>query len=161
MIYRYWRGPLAGASVSHVWSSYASVVFLEFGQLSAGEPLPRGTLGQPRGEYCISTMQSWPHWQLSVEERIAATSDSKGAVRTAGLGLLVGRRLKTFEISVDGQSTRLRFTLGVTVRTTTEMHELRWEPHWHLFGPDRANSKEGLSVVLRGHAANPKYWSRE
>ena len=158
MIYRHWHGPVIGINVSHVWSSYASVVFLEFGKLSAREPLSKGRLGQPRGEYGLSTMQSWPFWSLSVHERIAATSDSVTSVRAAGLRLMIGRRLKTLEISVDGQSTHLQFSLGVTLTTATEMRELRSEPHWHLFGPERGHDKQGSSVVLKAHATNPKYW---
>jgi len=46
-------------------------------------------------------------------------------------------------------------TVSLILTTTTEMRELRNEPHWYLVGHDRAY------VVLKAHAANPKYWLRD
>jgi hypothetical protein len=158
MIYRYWRGPVVGENVAHVWYSYASVVFLEFGQLSVGKRLPNGRTGNPRGDYGLGTQFSWPLWTLSVAGRVRATSDHAPSIRDAALRLLVGRKLQSLEISIDGQATRLRFSTGVTLTTTTQMRVLRSEPHWYLSQPDLANVNRGSHVVLRSHTANPRYW---
>lgn len=36
-MYRHWYGPLLGQTVSHIWSSYARCLFIEFGKLTEGE----------------------------------------------------------------------------------------------------------------------------
>jgi hypothetical protein len=35
-MYRFWHGPVIGLAVSHVWSSFATCLFMEFGHLTPG-----------------------------------------------------------------------------------------------------------------------------
>jgi len=142
-MFRFWRGPIVGQKVSHIWSSYAWCLFLEFGQLTRGEPYVNRK-GQPRpaqwkGEWAITSMESWPEWTLSVSGRSLVGSDASRVERDRTLRMLVGRRLVAVEIEPQVRSTNLHFSQGIVLATTSGEHNLRRRPHWMLRGPDSAS----------------------
>jgi hypothetical protein len=134
LIYRHWHGPLIGQAVTHLWFSYSSCLFLEFGKLTEGEWFVdrKGERRQyqPEGEWSMTSMESWPTWILRVGERVRASSDSHRNVQLAALRLLIGWRLQSFEISEPTRATRLRFSQALTLETLTTLPSKRRLPHW-------------------------------
>src|SRR5579871_2932956 len=124
-MFRFWRGPIAGQTVSDVWSSRAWCLFFEFGRLTPGETYVdrKGVQRQfsPIGEWSMTSMDSWPAWTLSRRRRVLASSDAHRRVRNRGLRLLVGRRLNTVEIDKRTKSTRLTFSGGIVLETRTTL----------------------------------------
>lgn len=157
MIYRHWYGPLLGQTVSHVWFSYAWCLFFEFGQLAEGAWYTnlRGEPKQyePSGEWSLTSMQSWPEWTLRIGKRVVATSEDREVVRRAALHRLISRRLQALEISEATRATRLTFSLGLVLETTTTIPSLRHVPRWLLH--ERAEEEESWDCVMLGL---PKDW---
>src|SRR5579859_4529380 len=58
--YRFWCGPIIGFNVTHVWASYATCLFFEFGKLTPGEKYTdrRGQVQtfEPKGVWSITSM---------------------------------------------------------------------------------------------------------
>jgi hypothetical protein len=134
--FRFWRGPIVGHTVSHAWFSYACCLFLEFG------PLTRGTWvdysGRVhkfiRGEWSITSMESWPSWKLSRGGSLLAFSEEPPLIRRRAFRQLIGRRLNRMEIDDQSQSTRLIFSRDIVLETQTELRHYRGKPHWLLHG---------------------------
>jgi hypothetical protein len=151
-MYRFWHGPVVGLTVSHVWSSYATCLFLEFGDLTLGEPYTnrRGEVRrpEPRGEWGITSMESWPLWWLRQNGKLIGSCDDCRQTRLHRLKLLVGRRLNSLEIDASSKSTRLKFSLGLELTTETEIQRLRSEPHWLMRRP-ASGTDRWLPVALR------------
>jgi hypothetical protein len=150
-MYRHWHGPLVGQTVTHLWFSYPWCLFLEFGQLTDGEWFVdrKGERRryQPKGEWSLTSMDSWPSWRLIVGKRVRATSDSHRDIQLAGLQLLVGRRLHSFAINEPTRATRLSFSQGFVLETQTTLPSKRRMPHWMLRRNESAD-KEWPVVVL-------------
>lgn len=134
LMYRFWFGPIVGLTVSHVWSSFASCIFIEFGRLTPGDAYTnrKGEVRryQPNGEWSITSMESWPAWWLRLNGRVIASWLDSRPVRVRALRLLVGRRLQSWEIDRRSKSTRLTFSLGFELETKTDIHRLRDKPQW-------------------------------
>ena len=77
-------------------------------------------------------MKSWPEWTLRIGGRVLATSEDRESARGLALQRLIGRRLQSLEISESTRATRLTFSLGVVLETTTTIPRLRHVPHWLL-----------------------------
>jgi hypothetical protein len=146
-MFRYWHGRVIGKPVTHVWQGFASVLFIEFGALSPAPYVRRdGTTPNPRGEFTLTTMNSYAAWELLLNGRQITGADAKWHRREHALKRLVGHRLCTFEIDAGSLSTRLAFGYGLTLRTTTLRQRLQQSPHWRVcFGSD-----DWPSVILGG-----------
>jgi hypothetical protein len=129
--------------VSHIWLSYATCLFIEFGHLTPGGTYSnlQGNVRecQPKGEWSITSMHSWPAWKLRQNGRVIASWTQYGPPRLRALRLLIGRRLKSLEIDPASKSTRLAFSLGLELETKTDIHRLRREPHWLMRGPQHGS----------------------
>lgn len=134
-MYIQWRGPIVGRSVSHIWSSFGWCLFLEFGQLSEGEVSSNGELGNPKGEWTLTTMESWPIWTIQVGGRVQATSENSRNVRERALRSLIGHRLRSLEIDTASPSTRLTFSMGLML-TTERSARQHCQAHWLLRCPE-------------------------
>ena len=160
MPFTYWNGPIVGQSVSHVWQGYAAVLFLEFGKLGLREySLPDGRPGQPRGELTLTTMESGASWKLLLQSQEITTSDAPFRHIDRFLKRLIGRRLQTVAIDAASLSTRLTFSNGLVVMTSTLVEPLQPPSHWLLRLPNRGTN-DWPSVVLGGtrsmrHWCNP------
>jgi hypothetical protein len=156
-MYRFWRGPILGPTVSHAWSSYATCLFLEFSRLEEGEKFTdqRGWIRryQPSGEWTITSMERWPAWKILLSGRALASWTSCRRARLRALRLLVGRRLITVEIDPASNATRLTFTKGVGLETKTDLQRLRREPHWLMRGPT-TDPDNWPSIVLKPWSSN-------
>src|SRR5580704_3868546 len=120
-MYKFWHGPIIGLNVSHVWASYATCLFFDFGELT-----PAGTYTNrkgevqelnPRGRWTITSMDSWPGWSLRQNGRPITSWEECRPHRLRALRLLIGRRLNTFAIDQHSKSTRLTFSLGLELET--------------------------------------------
>jgi len=142
-MYRFWRGPIIGLNVSHVWASFAPCIFLEFGELTS-EGTYTDRQGQvqefePRGVWSITSMDSWPDWRLRQNGRLIVSCEECRPRRLRALRLLLGRRLNALEIDGRSKSTRLTFSLGLALETRTVIRRLRRAPHWMLRGPSQGD----------------------
>jgi hypothetical protein len=145
----YWNGPIVGQSVSHAWQGYAGVLFFEFGKLSPAEyTLRDGRPGEPRGEFGLTTMNGWAAWKLFLLGKQITTSDAPYEHVNRYLRRLVGRRLQTFAIDAASLSTRLNFSNGLTLTTSTLAEPPRLPPHWLIRLPNAGS--DWPSVVLGG-----------
>jgi|SRR5271170_3658026 len=157
-MYRFWNGPIVGLSVSHIWSSYATCLFMEFGSLTPGGTYAdlKGNIRafEPRGEWFISSMKSWPAWWLRQNGKVMASWRDSRPLRVHALRLLVGRRLDSVEIDPSSRSTRLGFSLGLRLETKTDIQRLRHEPHWLMRGPLQG-SDDWPDIVLRPWRETP------
>src|SRR5579884_1464400 len=142
---RVWHGPLARQVVTDAWQGYASCLFIEFGELKPAELWTDASgnerRSRPRGEWTLTSMDSFPAWRIYCRERLIATSACSWSCRARGLRLLVGRQLWNLQINQDSLSTRLRFSLGVTLETQTKaqgLHLHTW-PHWLMRGPQHGD----------------------
>lgn len=155
-MYRFWKGPVIGRVVSDAWSSYGGRLFFEFGRLTPGDfYLDRKGIRKqfsPSGEWSITSMDSWPAWTLYSQKRVVATSECCRNRRESSLRLLIGRRLCSFEIDPRSLSTRLKFSLGLSLETQTNLPRLRAVPHWLIRGP-RHSENDWPTVILNS-------WSR-
>ena len=148
MPFRYWNGPIVGQSVSHAWQGYAGVLFFEFGKLSPAEyTLRDGSPGQPRGEITLTTMQSFAAWKLLLHGKHIATSDAMYRHINRNIKRLIGRRLQTFAIDAPSHSTRLTFSNGLVLTTSTLAEPPHLPPHWLLRLPN-SSPDYWPSVVL-------------
>jgi hypothetical protein len=162
-MYQFWHGPVVGLKVSHVWSSYATCLFLEFGVLTRGETYTslRGNVREfePSGVWSITSMNSWPAWWLRRNRQVIASCEEWKPLRSHALRLLIGRRLNSLEIDQASKSTRLRFSLGFELETKTDIQRLRHEPHWLMRGPGQGTDNwphielGGLGMIHRGSLA--------
>jgi hypothetical protein len=138
-MYRSWHGPIVGLNVSHVWSSYATCLFLEFECLTPGGTYMslRGEMRQfePSGTWSMTSMENWPAWWIRQNGRPIGSWVESRPLRARALRLLVGRRLNALEIDQRSKSTRLTFSLGLVLETKTDIQRLRTTPHWLLRGP--------------------------
>jgi hypothetical protein len=144
----HWYGPIVGQSVTHAWQGYAAVLFLEFGKLSPAEyTLRDGSPGQPRGEFGLTTMDGWAAWKLFLHGKQIATSDAMYRHINRYLKRLIGRRLQTFAIDAASTSTRLTFSNGLVLTTSTLAEPPHLPPHWILRLPNSSRDY-WPSVVL-------------
>lgn len=93
-------------------------------------------------------MKSWPQWRSRIGKRVVATSEDREAIRRAALCRLISRRLQAVEISEATRATRLTFSLGLVLETTTTIPSLRRVPHWLLH--ERAEEEESWDGVMLG-----------
>lgn len=143
----YWNGPIVGQSVSHAWQGYAAVLFLEFGKLSPAEyTLRDGRPGEPHGEFGLTTMNGWAAWKLFLHGQKITTSDAMYGHINRFIKRLIGRRLQTFAIDAASKSTRLTFSNGLVLMTSTLAEPPRLPPHWLLRLPNSGG--DWPSVVL-------------
>jgi hypothetical protein len=152
MPFTYWSGPIVGQSVSHVWQGYAAVLFLEFGKLSPAEyTLRDGRPGEPRGEFGLTTMESFAAWKILLhgKEITTTTSDAQFRHSARFLKRLIGRRLQTFAIDAASLSTRLNFSNGLMLMTNNLREPARRLPHWLLQLPN-TRADAWSSVVVGG-----------
>jgi hypothetical protein len=157
MPFTFWNGPIVGQSVSHIWQGYAAVLFLEFGKLSPPEyTLPNGRPGQPRGEFGLTTMEGGAAWKLLVRTKEITTSDALYDDINRYLRRLVGRRLQTFAIDAASLSTRLIFSNGLVLTTSTLDEPLQPPSHWLMRLPS-SGSNDWPSVVLGG-TRTTRHW---
>jgi hypothetical protein len=142
-MHRFWQGPVVGLTVSHIWSSYATCLFIEFGSLTPGGTYSnlKGEIRQfePKGEWSITSMNSWPAWWLRQNGKVIGSWEDHRLLRVRALRLLIGRRLDALTIDQHSKSTRLTFSLGLELETKMEIQRLRHEPHWLMRGPDQGN----------------------
>jgi hypothetical protein len=138
-MYRFWHGPIIGKKVGKAWSSFRWCLFLEFGTLTPGDFYVdrKGTQRQyrPKGEWSITSMDSWPSWDLFHRHRLIASSLSHHAIRQRAFRLLAGRRLPSLEVDQRSKSTRLHFSFGFELETRTCLPQKRNVRHWLLQGP--------------------------
>ena len=161
-MFHFWHGPIVGQTVSHVWHSFAWCIFMEFGRLTPGEwHVDRKGVRrqyQPRGEWTITSMDSWPTWKLFQKNRELASSDTRCRGRDRALRCLIGRRVSAIEIDKRSRATRLRFSQGFVLETQTTLPSMRREHHW-LIRAQMCVSGDYRPVVLglsgRGPAAPP------
>jgi hypothetical protein len=131
--------------VSDVWQGMAARIFLSFGKLSP-HLLPSGKPGHSRGEVRLINAHSLTDWELTLNHRTVATSDSQFVIRASRLRLLQGRRLRSVQIDPQSLATQLNFTrqLVLTTKAMPNTHERL--PHWLLLpcagGPP--------ALILRG-----------
>jgi hypothetical protein len=130
--WRCWEGPIVGRTVSHIWSSFAWCLFLEFGELTE-RIKPDGTPGNAKGEWTLTTMDSWPHWTLFHEGRVRVTSEYPLVTRELGLKSLIGRNLESIELNEASRKTRLTFSFGFVLNTMRGLHHV---PHWMFDSPE-------------------------
>src|SRR5580698_4391521 len=108
-MYIFWNGPIVGLTVSHLWSSYATCLFIEFGSLTPGDTYTdlKGKIRrlEPRGEWSITSMNSWPAWWLRQDGKVIGSWEDYRPLRMRALRLLVGRRLDPLEIDQASKST--------------------------------------------------------
>src|SRR4051812_49170092 len=98
-MFRHWHGRVVGETVTHIWQGFASVLFIEFGDLSPAQYVRRdGTTGNPRGEIELTTMDSYAAWELLLNGRRITDAEAKWHHRERVLRRLIGHRLRTFEI---------------------------------------------------------------
>lgn len=150
-MYRFWHGPVVGLSVSHVWSSFAPCLFLDFGSLTPGGTFTdlKGNVRQhqPHGEWELTSMDAWPAWWLRQNGRVIASWVDCRRARRHALRLLIGRCLNALEIDPSSKSTRLRFSLGLELETKTDP-ALRKKAHWLMCRSDQRKG-DWPSVVLQ------------
>ncbi len=140
-----------GQAVSDAWLGYAGVLFLEFGRLIPADYTFRdGRPGHPRGEYTLTTMDSYAAWAVWLRGHEIATSCSNWFHILRALKLLVGRRLRTFEIDARSRSTRLTFSQGLELLTSSLPKRLHPPPHWILRLPSRSPD-DWPAVTLGAH----------
>ena len=132
----HWQGPILGREVAHVWSSYAWCLFLEFGKLTEGEPRRDGTPGTPRGEWTLTSMDTWPLWTLLRGRRVSRSSEYPQSRRDCTLGVLIGQTLESLDINESSRRTRLSFSNGLVLQTRVTIPNLRREALWLLRTPD-------------------------
>jgi hypothetical protein len=147
----YGNGPIVSQSVSHAWQGYAGVLFFEFGKLSPAEySLRDGGPGQPSGEFTLTTMESFAAWKLLLhgKEITTTTSDAQFRHSARFIKRLIGRRLQTFAIDPASLSTRLNFSNGLTLTTSTLAEPPRLPAHWLIRLPNAGS--DWPSVVLGG-----------
>jgi len=151
-MYQSWRGPIVGFTVSHIWSSYATCLSLEFGPLTPGDWFTdrKGNVRQfePKGVWSITSMESWPAWWLRQNGRVVGSWELSRPRRLHALRLLIGRRLNTFEVDQHSRSTRITFSPGLQLETKTDLRRLRNMAHWLLRGPEYRND-DWSHVALR------------
>lgn len=131
-----WQGPIIGRTVSHLWWSYPWCLFLEFGRLTEGERFPDGRLGNPRGEWGMTSMDTWPLWTLRSGGRVSATSEYPEFARGRALRLLLGQAFESLEFNESSRRTRLKFSRGLVLYTRVNITSLRGEAFWLLRCPD-------------------------
>jgi len=157
--YTFWHGPVIGQRVSHVWSSFATCIFLEFGSLTPGDTYTnrKGQVRQfqPAGEWSMTSMESWSAWRLRRNGTTVASWEDCRPRRTQALHLLIGRRLHLLQIDQSSKSTRLTFSLGLQLETKTDIPELRREPHWLMRGPDQRNEDSWHYIPLTLRSDTP------
>ncbi len=99
-----------------------------------------GRPGRPKGDFTLTTMDSFAAWDLVLRGRLITTSGGNRHSNERGLRLLIGRRLQVFEIEPSSRSTRLTFSRGLTLLTESLRKQLYQPPHWMLrlpkSGPD-------------------------
>jgi hypothetical protein len=135
-VFRNLHRPFLGHNVTHLWCSYPWCLFLELGHLTPAKyKLPRDEIGAPCGEFSLTTMQSWPVWELRLHKRLIVTSEDRKRHIRSSLQLLRGRRLLSFEIEEPSHITRLTFSHGITLHTGKTPPSLRREPHWLVQSP--------------------------
>jgi hypothetical protein len=143
-MYKFWHGPFVGLTVSHVWSSFSTCLFLEFGRLTPGNAYTdrRGQARgyQPKGEWSITSMDSWPAWWLRQRGKVIVSYEEHRPLRLRALRLLIGRRLHTLAIDQPSKATRLTFSLGLELETKTDIQRLGNEPHWRMRGPSEVSN---------------------
>ena len=153
IMYRFWHGPIIGLTLSHLWSSFASCLFLEFGRLTPGDTYAdrKGNIRQrqPDGEWSIASMEAWPAWWLRQNGKLIGSWVDCRPVRLRALRRLIGRRLNAFQIDQSTKSTRLSFSLGLELETRTDISRLRNKPHWLLRGPAQGET-DWPPIVLTG-----------
>jgi hypothetical protein len=141
LMYRFWHAPIVGLTVSHIWSSFATCLFMEFGHLTPGETYTDRSgevrQRQPEGEWSITSMERWPAWWLRQNGRVIASFEECRPLRSHALRLLVGRRLNALEIDQASKSTRLTFSLGLQLETKTVIQRLHDKAHWMTRGPQQ------------------------
>jgi hypothetical protein len=116
------------------------VLFVEFGNLhDAGYLLRDGSAGHPRGDFGLTTMESYADWELLLNHKSLATAEAIRIRRTRALRRLVGRRLLTFEIDAASRSTRLTFGHEIVLQTLTRRRQFHPRPHWILRSPTSAS----------------------
>ncbi len=151
-MYTPWHGPVIGLNVSHVWASYSTCLFLEFGELTPIEDMTdrNGKIHQfePTGIWSMTSMESWPAWWLRQDGRPVGSWLDEPPLRLRALRLLVGRRLNALAIDRRTNSTRLTFSLGMELETRTDIARLAREPHWLLRGPTQG-ADDWPHIVLR------------
>jgi hypothetical protein len=144
-VYRFWHGPVVGLTGTHVWSSYPTCLFLEFGFLTPGGTSTnlKGDVRelQPTGVWSITSMDNWPAWWLRQNGKVMASFHEEWRpLRVTALRLLVGRRLNSLAIDQTSKSTRLSFSLGLQLETKSDIPGLRHEPHWLMRGPEQGSA---------------------
>ena len=158
-MYRFWHGPVVGLTVSHVWSSYATCLFIEFGHLTPGATYTSRTGDvrefESKGLWSITSMESWPAWWLRQNGRVMASFEDCRPRRTYALRLLIGRRLNSLQIDQVSKSTRLTFSLGLVLETKTDIPRLSKRPHWLIRGPDQRENDGWLHIDLRAFHGAP------
>ena len=144
--YRYWYGPVVGMVVTQVWQGFAARLFLSFGSLKTSTPLPKGSPGRLHGAFELTNMDSLSDWDLVLNGRSLATSESSGEVRWKRLQFLVGRRLLNVQIDQRSRSTGLSFTRDLMLFTRPMPKCVEQRPHWLL----RLSREEWPPVILNG-----------
>jgi hypothetical protein len=132
--------------VSQVWQGMAARIFLSFGKLSnSNYTLPSGRAGHPRGEWQLINAHSLTDWQLALDNRLLATSDSRSGIRESRLQRLLGRRLLSVQIDAQSLSTQLNFTRQLALTTKAMPRTRERLPHWLLL-----SSEKSPALILRG-----------
>ncbi len=114
-----------------------------------GGPIVGETSRDALGEYTLTSMDSLAAWKLLLNDRQIATSEGRYRHIDRMIKRLIGRRLRMFEIEAGSRATRLTFSGGLVLTTSTFQEQLNPPPHWILRLPD-SGPKNWPSVILCG-----------
>ncbi len=134
--------PLIGLPVAHVWRSYGSALFLEFGQLSPGRARPDGFTGEAQGEMGLMIERSW---RIERPRSIFCGSWSEEARWPKAFKALTGAKVRSVEIF--GRLPEIAVALSNGMHVASFM-TAGGQPDWALF--DRRGPETSWLTVRNG-----------